>query len=79
MWNAYANGAAHQKPEYGAIQKKHPDEVAEKGYVDCVQVLGGDVQPNRGGRGGTHRGGRGVQIPRAAVGPVGRRLSRIPT
>ena len=53
------------------LQQKQPDGVAEKGFGDCGQVLGGGFHHNRGGRGGTHRGGKGVQIPREAVRPVG--------
>ena len=50
--------------------KKQPYEVAEVGCGNCVQMFGGNVQSNRGGGGGTHQGGRGVQIYRAAVGMV---------
>ena len=35
--------------------KKHPDEVANKGCGDCGQVLGGDIQMNREGRGGMYQ------------------------
>ena len=44
---------------------------------NCGQVLGGNVQFNRGGGGGTHQGGGGVQITRATAGLVIRRLARI--
>ena len=42
-------------------------------------MLGGNVKPNRGGRGGMHLGGRCVQIPWVAVGTVGQRLASGPT
>ena len=42
------------------------------------QMFGGNIQFNRGGGAGTHRGGGGVQIHQADVGPVRRRLARSP-
>ena len=61
------------------LQKKHPDEVEEAGCGDCGHMFGGNVQSNRGGGGGTHLGGGGVQIPWASVGPVRRQLAGSPT
>ena len=39
------------------------------------QMFGGNIQFNRGGGAGTHRGGGGVQITQATTGPVRRRLA----
>ena len=75
VMNSHARGEVHQTQEDGKMQKKHPNEVAKKGCGDCGQVLGGDIQMNREGIGGRHQEGRGVQIPWAAVGPVGQQLA----
>ena len=49
-------------------------EEAERG--NHGQLFGGNIQFNRGGVGGTHRGGGGVQIPQDADGRVIRHLAR---
>ena len=79
MRNAHASGAAHQIPEDGALQQEHPDDVVEKGCGDFGQIIRGNVLTKRGERGGMHQGGRGFQIPRAAVRSVRRKLSSSPT
>ena len=53
--NSHASREVHQTQEDGKMQKKHPDEVTNKGCGDCDQVLGGDIQINREGRGGMHQ------------------------
>ena len=58
---------SHASREDGKMKTKHLDEVAKKGSGNCGQVLGGDIQINREGRGGMNQGGRGVQIPQASV------------
>ena len=50
----------------------------EAGRGNRGQVLGGNVQFNRVGGGRMHRGGGGVQIPRATAGPVRQRLDISP-
>ena len=52
--------------------------MVKAGCKDCGQVLGGNVQLNRGGGGGMHQGGRGVKIPWESVGMVKLRLSMVP-
>ena len=47
----------------------------EAGCGNWKQGFGGNVQPNMGGGGITHRGGVSVQIHKADVGPVRRRLA----
>ena len=57
MWlvqNTHTIGAAHQTTEDGAMPQKHLDEMTEEGYDNCGQTIGGNVQPNRRGRGGTN-------------------------
>ena len=55
MRNSHAIREVHQTQEYDKMPKKHLDEVANKGCGDCGQVLGGDIQINREGRGGMHQ------------------------
>ena len=76
MRNVHASGAANKAQEDGAMQFKNPDEVEDTGCGNCGQVFGGNVQFNRGGGGGTHWGGGGVQITQAIAGPARRQLDR---
>ena len=55
--------------------------------IDCLiykhttkltHFCGGNVQSDRGGGGGTHRGGGEVQVPWKAAGPFRRRLTSSP-
>ena len=48
--NAYASREDHQIPGGGELKQKHRNEVAEEVCGNCVQMLGGDIHPNRGGR-----------------------------
>ena len=67
MWNAHARGAAHQASPDGTVRSEYTDEVAEKRFGDSGKVHGGDLQPNRGRRGGVFQGGRLLQVLRSGT------------
>ena len=70
MRHAHASGASHKASEDNIVQLEHADDVTEEGRCNCGPMCRGDFQSCGERRGRVHRGCGGVQVYRAAAGPV---------